>query len=97
MTEIEYAVRLEDGDMVVRPSREEAETTVRSIRARGGTAVLLSRTVVRSDWAEATGPADLPRSCDCGKAPDPGICPRDCAPWHPAGGHCACVHAEAGQ
>lgn len=37
------------------------------------------------------------RSCDCGRAPDPGVCPLDCAPWHPAGGHCACVHGETGQ
>lgn len=69
--EIEYAVRLEDGDMVVRPSRERAEATVRSIRARGGTAVLVSRTVVRSDWAEPDADdADEGREFDLGAAPD---------------------------
>lgn len=59
MTETEYAVRLADGDMVVRPSREEAELTVRSITARGGSAVLLTRQVTRSEWAEAEPEEEL--------------------------------------
>lgn len=37
------------------------------------------------------------RECACGRAPDPGICPRDCGPGWPAGGHCACVHDKETQ
>jgi hypothetical protein len=48
---------------------------------------VLALAVMLAPWGVA-------RSCDCGKVPDPGICQRDCAPWHPAGGHCACVHGE---
>lgn len=30
----------------------------------------------------------------CGRSPDPGVCPEDCGPGLPAGGHCACIHTE---
>jgi hypothetical protein len=33
-------------------------------------------------------------TCSCGRSPDPGICPNDCGPGSPAGGHCACVHEQ---
>jgi len=32
------------------------------------------------------------RQCPCSRQPDPGICPTDCGPGRPAGGHCTCVH-----
>ncbi|MHA6764747.1 hypothetical protein [Streptacidiphilus sp. PAMC 29251] len=34
------------------------------------------------------------RTCICGTAPDPGICPISHSKGLPAGGHCACVHAK---
>jgi hypothetical protein len=50
--EVEYAVRLEHGEVMPRPSLALALSSVDGIRERGGVAVLLSRTVVRSEWAE---------------------------------------------
>ena len=50
--EVEYAVRAEHGEIIPRPSLELAQRTVDGIRSRGGPATLISRTVVRSDWAE---------------------------------------------
>ena len=32
------------------------------------------------------------RQCPCSRQPDPGICPTNCGPGRPAGGHCTCVH-----
>lgn len=32
-------------------------------------------------------------ACPCGRKPDPGICPIT-HDGHPAGGHCACIHAD---
>jgi hypothetical protein len=51
-SEVEYAVRLEHGEVMPRPSLALALSSVDGIRARGGVAVLLRRTVVRSEWAE---------------------------------------------
>jgi len=50
--EVEYAVRIREGEIMPRPSLELAQRMVDGIRARGGPAELLSRTVVRSDWEE---------------------------------------------
>lgn len=50
--ETEYAVRAEHGVIIPRPSLEYAQNTVTALEMRGGTAVLLSRTVVRSEWTE---------------------------------------------
>lgn len=49
---VEYAVGAEHGEIIPRPTQAAAQQTVDGIRAHGGTAVLLSRTVVRSDWVE---------------------------------------------
>lgn len=51
-TVTEYAVRLEYGQIWPRPSREAAETSIRGVLSRGGTAVLVTRQVTRTDWAE---------------------------------------------
>lgn len=56
--EVEYAVRLEDGRVWPRRTREGAEVSIRSITSRGGPAVLLSRTVVRSEWTEVGAAGD---------------------------------------
>jgi hypothetical protein len=53
--EVEYAVRLEHGEIMPRPSLALAQSSVAGITSRGGTAVLLSRTVVRSEWTEEAG------------------------------------------
>lgn len=50
--ETEYAVRAEHGKIIPRPSEELAQRMVDGIRSRGGPAVLVSRTVVRSEWTE---------------------------------------------
>lgn len=50
--EIEFAVRMEHGEVVPRPTLDLAQRTASGVRSRGGTAVLISRIVVRSDWAE---------------------------------------------
>ena len=50
--EVEYAVRTEHGEILPRPSLNLAQRSVDGIRGRGGAAVLLSRTVVRSEWEE---------------------------------------------
>lgn len=51
-SEVEYAVRAEHGEIIPRPSYALAQRTVDGIRGHGGTAVPVSRTVVRSDWTE---------------------------------------------
>ena len=58
--EVEYAVRAEHGEIIPRPSLAAAQRTVDGIRGHGGVAVLVSRTVQRSDWAEGLAPADGP-------------------------------------
>jgi hypothetical protein len=50
--EVEYAVRLPWSELMPRPSLAVAQGSLEAIRARGGTAVLLSRTVERSEWVE---------------------------------------------
>lgn len=49
----EYAVRFEHGEVMERPSRELAQCTVDAIVSRGGTATLLTRKVIRTEWEEA--------------------------------------------
>ena len=56
--EIEFAVRAEYGEIIPRPTREAAQRTVDGIRSRRGPATLVSRTVVRSEWAEVDTPHD---------------------------------------
>ncbi len=56
--EIEFAVRAEYGEIIPRPTREAAQRTVDGIRSCGGPATLVSRTVVRSEWAEVDTPHD---------------------------------------
>ena len=51
--EVEYAVRIREGEVMPRPSLALALSSVDGIRALGGPAVLLRRTVVRSEWEEA--------------------------------------------
>lgn len=53
MTETEYAVRAEGGVIIPRPSQAAAQQTVDGITSRGGTAVLVTRQVTWTDWAEA--------------------------------------------
>lgn len=48
----EWGARLEDGLTTVRPSREAAELTVRSIRGRHGAATLVQRQHTVTDWTE---------------------------------------------
>jgi hypothetical protein len=66
-SEMEYAVLLEGGEVMQRPSLDLALSSVTGIRSLGGAAVLLSRTVVRSDWAEDPG-AEL--AAEFGVRPD---------------------------
>jgi hypothetical protein len=94
---VEYAVRLEYGEVVERSSLHLAERMVAAITSRGGTATLMTRKVVRTDWTEI--PEQLAHqtpasACCCGTSPDPGICPIDHDKALPAGGHCACVHLK---
>lgn len=51
-TVTEYAVRREYGEIIPRPSRVAAQATVDGITSRGGAAVLITRQVTRTDWAE---------------------------------------------
>jgi hypothetical protein len=49
--------------------------------------------------ANGTGfvPANEPsaaRTCNCGRTPDPGVCPIQHSQALPAGGHCACIHLK---
>jgi hypothetical protein len=34
------------------------------------------------------------RTCNCGRTPDPGVCPIQHSQALPAGGHCACIHLK---
>lgn len=59
-TTTEFAVRFEHGEIVARPSREFAENTVRAVQSRGGTAALMTRQVITTDWTEAEPDAASP-------------------------------------
>lgn len=52
-TVTEYAVRGEYGEIIPRPSRVAAQATVDGITSRGGAAVLVTRQVTWTEWAEA--------------------------------------------
>lgn len=51
-SETEFGVRFETGEIVFRTSRERALGTVRATRARGGAAVLVTRTITVTPWSE---------------------------------------------
>lgn len=52
-TRTEFGVRFEDGIVWPRDDRAAAELSVRSIQGRHGTATLVQRQVVTTEWTEA--------------------------------------------
>ncbi len=90
--EVEYAVRLEWGEVMPRPSLALAQGSVEAIRARGGVAALLSRTVVRSEWAEVDTPSQVERELAAGLARSLGVA---VAVFQPGAELVVCLHETA--
>lgn len=69
-TGVEYAVRTEHGEIIERASLELAELTIRGITSRGGTATLMSRQVLRTEWEEDDSEPVAIRSCHLDRVHD---------------------------
>lgn len=94
LTDAARELRLRRDGLPAHLNEQLAEVLDQWARMGGWAPALLGRNGGRETVALAASIAQLgqARSCECGRAPDPGICQHDCAPGQPAGGHCTCAH-----